>query len=357
MGRPVDKHVDGKEVAALVPGISDAAADPHGLSADDVRNAELHVNSCEACGRKVAKYAQLVGGLLPAVPRSVAVGPQCPRDEDVDWFEVAAGLWPELKARQLITHAATCEHCGPRLRAATSLGLDATPEEDEFLARLKGPSRPEPVVVPRPSAARRWAFARWLVPALALLVIATTWFTLRQGSPLSGSRYAEFAVRTHQQYTQGGLPLEVRSDSQQTVNDWLKQNLPFALALPASPPAPGEERPFRLQGARLVSVANGKTAAYLAYQMEAGPASLVVAPDTVAAASGGVKAEFKKVTFHYRTVKGYKVVTWSLHGKTYALVSQEGNASQSSCMICHSAMRDRDLRHTPTPLREQMILQ
>ena len=95
----------------------------------------------------------------------------------------------------------------------------------------------------------------------------------------------------------------------------------------------------------------GKTAAYIAYQMQTGPVSLMVTPDSVAVASGGVEVNFKKVSFHYGMVDGYKVVTWSLHGLTYALVSQEGNATQQSCMVCHSAMRDRDLSHTPTPLR------
>ena len=94
----------------------------------------------------------------------------------------------------------------------------------------------------------------------------------------------------------------------------------------------------------------GKTAAYIAYQMQTGPVSLMVTPDSVAVASGGVEVNFKKVSFHYGMVEGYKVVTWSLHGLTYALVSQEGNSTQQSCMVCHSAMRDRDLSHTPTPL-------
>jgi hypothetical protein len=126
--------------------------------------------------------------------------------------------------------------------------------------------------------------------------------------------------------------------------------------LPASPAAPGEDRPDRLEGARLVQVA-GKPAVYIAYQMQTGPASLVVTPDTVAVASGGVELDFQKVSFHYRMVEGYKVVTWSLHGRTYALVSQEGNSTQRSCMICHSAMRDRDLSQSPTPLRAQPELQ
>jgi anti-sigma factor RsiW len=168
-------------------------------------------------------------------------------------------------------------------------------------------------------------------------------------TPLSGPEYAQFAVNTHKQHAQGSLALDVRSDSQQTLNEWFKAKSQFPLALPASPAVPGEERPYRLEGARLVPV-GGKTAAYIAYQMQTGPVSLMVTPDSVAVASGGVAADYKKVSFHYRTVEGYKVVTWSLHRQTYALVSQEGNSTQRSCMVCHSAMRDRDLSHTPTPL-------
>jgi hypothetical protein len=77
---------------------------------------------------------------------------------------------------------------------------------------------------------------------------------------------------------------------------------------------------------------------------------LIVAPDSVAVASGGVEVDFAKVKFHYATVEGYKAVTWSVHGLTYALISQEGNRTQRSCMVCHSAMKDRDLSQTPTPL-------
>lgn len=183
------------------------------------------------------------------------------------------------------------------------------------------------------------------MPVLALIVIVGVLRKL----PLSGSRYAEIAVTMHRQYAKGNLALDARSDSQQTLNEWFKAKSPFPLDLPASPAVPGEERPYRLEGARLVRV-GGKTAVYIAYQMQTGPVSLMVTPDSVARPSGGVQVDYKKVSFHYRTVQGYKVVTWSLQGKTYALVSQEGNRTQRSCMVCHSAMRDRDLSDTPTPL-------
>jgi anti-sigma factor RsiW len=161
-------------------------------------------------------------------------------------------------------------------------------------------------------------------------------------------------VTTHRQHAEGRLALDVRSDSQQTLNEWFKAKAEFSLALPTSPAAAGEVRPYRLEGARLVKVA-GKTAAFIAYEvgtpkLQMTPASLIVTRDSVAVASGGVQVDFKKVSFHYATVEGYKVVTWSMHGLTYALVSQETNDTQRSCMVCHSAMKDRDLSRTPTPL-------
>jgi anti-sigma factor RsiW len=355
LGRRFDKHIDDQELNALVPSSSETGQEPHGLSPDAVREAERHVESCGDCSRKVSQYRQLVNRFSGVVvSEAAAPGVDCPKDNEVDWHEVAAGLWPELKATQLIMHAALCAHCGPLLRAATSVDDDPTPQEEKLLAQLKAPSRPAPIpqpAPPPPSPSPSWRFMRWLVPVAALAVIVGVLATRppTSSTPLSGPEYAQFAVNTHRQHAQGRLALEVRSDSQQALNAWFKAKSQFPLELPASPAAPGEERPYRLEGARLVQV-GGKTAAYIAYQMQTGPVSLMAAPDSVAAASGGVKVDFTKVSFHYRMVEGYKVVTWSLHGLTYALVSQEGNSTQQSCMVCHSAMRDRDLSHTPTPL-------
>jgi hypothetical protein len=359
LGRPFDKHIDNEELNALVPSSPETGQELHGLPPDAVREAERHVKSCLDCSGKVSKYRQLVNRSSNVVVSQAAPpGADCPNDRDVDWHEVAAGLWPELKAKQLIMHAALCDHCGPLLRAATSVDDDPTSQEEKLLAVLKAPSRPDLIPEPVPAPPSPPWFMRWLVPALALILIVAALVTWWPSSPrlLSAVKFAEFAVSTHRQHAQGNLALDVRSDSQQILNEWFRAKLPFSLALPASPAAPGEERPYRLQGARLVP-AGGKTAVYIAYQMQSGPVSLMVAPDSVAIASGGIEVYFKKVTFHYRTVESYKVVTWSLHGNTYALVSQEGNSTQRSCMVCHSAMRDRDLSQTPVPLRTEPALQ
>lgn len=354
MTRPLDKHIDSQELNALVPSSSDARFALQGLSFGDVRVAKIHVRTCPDCSGKVSKYRQLI--TFTSSPSVTTLKDKhCPFDEDVDWFEVAAGLWPSLKAAQLIGHAALCDHCGTRLRAAAFLYNDEpTPEEAKLLSELKTPDRPE-----SPPFSWHWpakqGLIRLMAPAVAILsvvliVIALQW-TARPR--FSGQEFAVFAVHAHQQYAIGNVGLEVRSNSQEALNQWLQQKLSFEVALPATPPADGEVRPFQIEGARLIQTAN-QPSAFIAYQMDTGPATLIVTPETVAVASGGVEAKFKTVSFHYATVEGYKVVTWTQHRRSYALVSEEGNSTQKSCMVCHSAMGDRDLTNTPTPLLKSL---
>jgi anti-sigma factor RsiW len=364
LGRPFEKHIDSRELNALVPSSWENGHRLQGLSPNALREAERHLRSCADCNIKVSKYRQLMNRVsIRAFSKGAPPGPGCPKDEGIDWHEVAAGQWPELKAKQLIMHAAFCDHCGPLLRAAAFVDEDPTAEEETMLAELALPSRPgvQARREPPPQSGLRTTWHRFLswnvfVPAAALVLFFGVLIAFRSSSkPLSGTDYAEFAVTSHRQHAEGKLPLEVRSASQQTLNEWFKDKSPFPLALPASPAAAGEVRPYRLEGARIVKLA-GKPAAFIAYEvwtpkLQMTPASLIVTRNSVALASGGVQADFKKVSFHYATIEGYRVVTWSQHGLTYALVSQESNNTQRSCMVCHSAMRDRDLSRTPTPLR------
>jgi len=172
LGRPFDKHIDNEELNALVPWPPETGQELHGLSPEAVREAGHHAQSCADCSKKVEKYRQLVNrSSNVVVSQAVPPGPDCPNDGDIAWHEVAAGLWPELKAKRLIMHAALCDHCGPLLRAATSVDDAPTPQEEKLLAELKAPTRPDPVPVP-PVPPRR--FMRWLVPAFALILAAAT---------------------------------------------------------------------------------------------------------------------------------------------------------------------------------------
>lgn len=351
MGRPLGEHIDNAELNALVPTVSETDRGRDEVCSEAIRRAQQHVVDCRECREKVWKYWLLVNQPSRRVPEPMPPGVECPTD--VDWQEVVLGLWPEFKATQLLAHAALCDHCGPRLRAATRWSGDPTPEEEKLLKELRAPAQP----VPRSNRSWRlpWQTCAWLTAALALVVIvgALTMRMPRSPQVLSGQQLAEFAVATQRQHAQGSLVLDVRSDSQQVLNEWFRGHLPFALSMPARAALPDEQRPYRLEGARLVQL-RGQSAVFIAYYLQASTlhasASLVVVPDSLATASGGAEVAFKKVTFHYSTVEGYKVVTWSQHRLTYALVSNEGNGTQRSCMVCHSALRDRDLSQTTAPL-------
>ena len=357
LARSTDQHIDNKELDALVPSRFEAGTDLEPVLSQDAIETRRHVASCSVCRTKVQKYSLLVNQLPMAIVKPAPAGPVCP--QHVDWNQLAAGLWPERKAKQAMMHAALCEHCGPLLRAAAQRACTGNPQEEERRAELKGSSRPHD------NQRRNWrqliwqSIGWWAPIAVALVIVGL--LSTRPTSPrasISGAQFAELAVRTHRQHVQGELALDIRSESLQTVNDWLKRTSPFSLVLPASPVPPEEERFYRPEGARLVR-AGGQWADFIAYQIKVpesamtpsqpSAASLMVIPASVVKASGGIEARFPKVSFHYSTVDGYKVVTWSVHGLTYALVSKEGNSTQRSCMVCHSAMRDRDLSHTPSP--------
>ena len=353
--RQFDKHIDNDELKALVPSSREDANEYHGLSPDVVSEAERHAQSCPECSSKVTRYRYLINQFeIFEKSRPAPPGTDCPKDNDVDWSEVAAGQYSEMKATQLVAHAALCDHCGPLLRAATSVSHTASPAQ-KLLAASKKRLQPDLKLSfwPKPF----WPVITLLGSALAIILILGVLSSKRSLPPtmLSAAKFTELAVNTHTQYAQGRLTLDVRSDSQQRLNEWFKSKSQFSLTLPASPPLPGEEWPYRLEGARLMQVGD-KSAAFIYYrpqraQLQLAAASLMVTPASVAVASGGTEVHFKKVSFHYTMVGGYKVVTWSVHGLTYALVSQEGTNTQQSCMVCHSAMRDRDLSRTPTPVQ------
>jgi len=331
--RPFGKHIDNHQLNALVSASDTGDASPR-LSPDAIRKAELHLRSCADCATKVSKYRKLIAQLSNLPAANTPPGDNCP--DDIDWRDVATGLYPKPKATSLLLHAALCDHCGPQLHAATAQKVPADPQTPPLAARTLPAKR---------SLSLRWPLIAWLVPTMAALVLVGV--LKSKPSPLPGPKFAELAVRAHREHAAGNLTLEVRSGSVQTLNAWLKAKTPFPLALPTSPTA--EEHPLYVEGARLLQV-RGKTAAYIAYHMSKGASSLIVTRDSEASASGGIVVDFTKLSFHYSTVEGYKVVTWSENGLTYALVSDEGNATQQSCMVCHSSMPGPDLSQTPAPL-------
>ena len=103
----------------------------------------------------------------------------------------------------------------------------------------------------------------------------------------------------------------------------------------------GQAQLYRIEGGRVVRFKNDY-AAYVSYQMDRQPISLLVTSDSVAAPGGGDEIVSKGITFHYDSIDGLKVITWSDRGLTYALVSNLKERGQQSCLVCHQGTKDTD---------------
>ena len=203
------------------------------------------------------------------------------------------------------------------------------------------------------SSKRRFGFSFATVLAACLLVVAvSTVLFVRQrdrGLPIrAASEFALMAADTHQRHLNKKLPLEVVTDAPEVISSWFAGKLPFAVKLPNYQESSGQEKLYQLEGARLVGYKNDY-AAYVAYQMRTRPISLVITSDAVAQPAGGEEILAKGIRFHYDSIQGYKVITWSDRGLTYALVSDLDERGQQSCVVCHQGTKDRDVIESLKP--------
>lgn len=232
----------------------------------------------------------------------------------------------------------------PELRARMTALLNTTPEpyrapralRERLQARLWTSAQPHRFQRPT----RALAFAVVLVSLCAAGLSA--WVTRRQMQAVpTPSEFALMAVDTHTRRLRNQLPLEIASDSPAAISDWFAGKVNFTLKLPNYQEDSGQEKVYRLEGARLVGFKNDY-AALVAYQMGRHPITLVVTSNAVALPAGGEEITSKGLRFHYDALNGLKVITWTDRGLTYALISDLAERGQQSCIVCHEGTKDRD---------------
>jgi len=140
--RPLDRHLDGDELDALVASHAAGASLTGRNSEDALREAQRHVESCHDCDRKVEMHRSAQRAIsLRAMSGQAAKGPNC--SEETEWASVAAGLVGESEAKERMKHASQCGYCGLMLKVAIrSLSDETTPDEEHVLAELSS-ARPE----------------------------------------------------------------------------------------------------------------------------------------------------------------------------------------------------------------------
>jgi anti-sigma factor RsiW len=191
---------------------------------------------------------------------------------------------------------------------------------------------------------RRLLSIRVLALMVLLLVILFA-FVPNVVRQVRAASYVETAVATHRSYLDGNRSLGLKSSSPELVTAWFTDKVPFHFQLPNSQSAPNDTPSYQLIGASLVDY-RGNPAALVSYEKGKEKISLLVASSNSAPVAGGDEVRFGDLTFHYRTDDGFKVITWSNHGLSYALVSSVSGSARESCLVCHQNMADQ---HTFKP--------
>jgi anti-sigma factor RsiW len=207
-------------------------------------------------------------------------------------------------------------------------------------------------MVQKSDARQEWLSSHAFTAACALLLLAGAafWFAAAGRLTEERSSFVTMAVNNHLRYLRGELPLEVFSDSPETISAWFNGKLGFNLKLPEYPQQPLEPKPYNVEGARLVGFQEDYVA-YVVYRLRGHPISLLVTPDSVAKPSGGEEIPWEGLRFHFQSVAGWKVLTWSDDGLTYALVSNLAERGQASCIVCHDDERVfRGLQSSSKPM-------
>jgi anti-sigma factor RsiW len=193
-----------------------------------------------------------------------------------------------------------------------------------------------------------WSILTAAVLTILLLPVVVWWIAQHKSDSVHApSDFALMAAETHLRHSRGQLPLEIVSEAPQLISNWFTNKVNFSVKLPNYQESSGQEKLYALEGARLVGYKEDY-AAYVAYQMKTRPISLVITSDQIARASGGEEINAKGLVFHYDTIHGLKVITWSDRGLTYALVSDLEERGQQSCTVCHQGTKDQDFI---TPLK------
>jgi anti-sigma factor RsiW len=263
---------------------------------------------------------------------------------------------PPLRAKRVGEHLAGCAACRRELdeisfgiRLAEKLPAAEAPDSVWVSVRdaLDRPSRPR--ILPR-------AVLVGATAAAALFAAGLAWyFALREplrvteaSGPVSGLEAV--AIEEHLRRIQGRMDWQIRTADLARLRRWVGESSGLSAdEIPIERPAEDAGR-LRVVGARLAPV-DGATAAVIGYEMDSEPVTLATARLRDLRDAPHVAPFSKDVRYRLDREHGYKVVTWGVSHKAYAMVSRLPGYGQVGCFLCHTAPDRRRLIDSAKVLR------
>jgi anti-sigma factor RsiW len=273
-------------------------------------------------------------------------------DLNIDLLRYLDNDLSEQEFKYLRAHLDTCVYCQDRLERERALSrflhesrpLYSAPAElrIQVSAAIEAIERNSTRYRSRRDWWRRASplVLNWKMLVPAALVIALCLMAVPNiVQNLHAASYVEAALTNHSRYLHGELSPGIRTKSPEAVTAWFADKLPFQFRLPSSEAALQANPTYELAGASLVQY-RGIPAAMVVYEAPSGMISLLVESSKAAVVAGGNESHYGALMFHSRNEGRFKVITWSAHNLSYALVSSIASPAQESCMVCHQSMAD-----------------
>jgi len=198
--RSPDEHLSPGELDAVLRQRSGAGTGTVGPEEVGMDRVNVHLITCHDCRELVEMHVEEEARLGQLkVQEQAPRRSECP-EPDV-WPSVAAGLGEEKESKELLQHAAICDHCGPLLRYwVSTFSSDVTEDEEKMLRELEssGPEWQESVArqlsEQRESWWRRWGhrladlylrpfrWRNWILAGAAVAVVILLVIVQRQPS-------------------------------------------------------------------------------------------------------------------------------------------------------------------------------
>ena len=270
-------------------------------------------------------------------------------DLNVDLLRYLDNDLSEQEVKYLRAHLDTCVYCQDRLERERALSRFLHESRPLYSAHAELRSQISAAIEEYAARGQSRSDSWWrtfplilswkmLVPA-ALAIALCLMAAPNIVQNVRAASYVEAASTNHDRYLHGELGPGIRTKSPEAVTAWFADKVPFQFRLPSSEAALQANPTYELAGASLVQY-RGIPAAMVVYEAPSGTISLLVESSKAAVVAGGDESHYGALMFHYRNEGRFKVITWSAHNLSYALVSSIASSAQESCMVCHQSMAD-----------------
>ncbi len=143
--------------------------------------------------------------------------------------------------------------------------------------------------------------------------------------------FVRTSVENHLEYIQGKLPLEVKSNDPRVVFAWFKEKINFMPMLPVL-----KDENVVLLGGRIANF-EGDLMAFVSYQVEKNPVTMLIIQGKAEAFVESSDHTFLHGRrFNFSRYEGLNTISWTDHGKNFALISNFSSQNIKGCAVCHA---------------------